>query len=118
MFEKLRMEQPEAMSKIIPVEGDISLPNLGVSGLDLELLLDNVSLVFNSAATIKFSEDLRTAVQLNVKGPQQLLYMIYLSSHETSRCIFSSNINIFNASISTHFHSTNAGFDSRINCLQ
>ena len=81
MLEKLRMEQPEAMSKIIPVEGDISLPNLGVSGLDLELLLDKVSLVFNSAATINFSEDLRTAVQLNVKGPQQLLHMCRRMKH-------------------------------------
>ncbi len=75
MFEKLVREQPEVMTKIIPVEGDISLPNLGLSGANLQLLLDNVSLVFNSAATIRFNEDLRTAVQLNVRGPQQLLHI-------------------------------------------
>jgi len=75
MFEKLSLERPEAMSKIIPVEGDVSLPNLGLSGTDLEMLLDKVSLVFNSAATIRFNEKLRTAVHLNVKGPHQLLHI-------------------------------------------
>jgi len=75
MFEKLRQEKPEIMSKIIPVEGDISLPNLGLSGTDLEMLFDNVSLVFNSAATVRFTEELRTAVQLNVKSTQQLLHI-------------------------------------------
>lgn len=75
MFEKLIRDQPEAMSKIRVVEGDMSLPNLSLSEADLKLLLDNVSLVFHSAATIRFNEELRKAVQLNVKGTQQLLYI-------------------------------------------
>ena len=81
MFETLIREQPEVMTKIIPVEGDISLPNLGLSVADLELLLNNVSLIFNSAATIRFNEDLRTAVQLNVRGPQQLLHICRQMKH-------------------------------------
>ena len=81
MFEKLSLEQPEVMSKIIPVEGDISLLNLGLSGADLELLFDKVSVVFNSAATVRFNEELRTAVQLNVKGPQQLLNICRQMKH-------------------------------------
>jgi len=81
MFENLIRERPEVMTKIIPVEGDISLPNLGLSVADLELLLNNVSLIFNSAATIRFNEDLRTAVQLNVRGPQQLLHICRQMKH-------------------------------------
>ena len=81
MFEKLILERPEAMSKIIPVEGDVTLPNLGLSGTDLEMLLEKVSVVFNSAATIRFNEKLRTAVQLNVKGPQQLLHICRQMKH-------------------------------------
>jgi len=81
MFEKLILERPEAISKIIPVEGDVSLPNLGLSGTDLEMLLEKVSVVFNSAATIRFNEKLRTAVQLNVKGPQQLLHICRQMKH-------------------------------------
>ncbi len=81
MFENLIRERPEVMTKIIPVEGDISLPNLGLSVADLELLSNNVSLIFNSAATIRFNEDLRTAVQLNVRGPQQLLHICRQMKH-------------------------------------
>lgn len=81
MFEKLILEQPEVTSKIISVEGDISLPNLGLSATDLQMLLDKVSLIFNMAATIRFNEKLRTAVQLNVKGPQQLLRICHQMKH-------------------------------------
>ncbi len=81
MFERVSLEQPEVMSKITPVEGDISLPNLGLSEADLELLFDKVSLVFNSAATLRFTEELRTAVQLNVKGVHHLLHICRQMKH-------------------------------------
>ncbi len=81
MFDKLRREQPEVMSKIIALNGDISLPNLGLSEANHELLLRNFSLVFNLAATIRFNEDLRTAVKLNVMGPQQLLRICHQMEH-------------------------------------
>ena len=117
MFEKLGLKRPEVMSKIIPVEGDISLPNLGISGADLNLLFDKVSLVFNSAATIRFNEELRTAVQLNVKGPQQLLHLcrqmkqleVYITFNVTD-----SGITV----IISFFYLRIIGSDSCINCLQ
>lgn len=61
------------MNKVIPVAGDVTMPSLGISPEDLKLLCDDVSVVFNSAATVRFDEDLRTAVELNVKGPQRLM---------------------------------------------
>lgn len=61
------------MDKVIPVAGDVTLPDFGISPEDLKLLCDSVSIVFNSAATVRFDEDLRTAVELNVKGPQRLM---------------------------------------------
>ena len=69
------------MIKIIPVEGDVSLPTLGISQRDLQVLVENVSLVFNSAATIRFNEDMRTAVQMNVKGLQELLHICRQMKH-------------------------------------
>lgn len=73
VFEALRTEHPEQMQKIVAVAGDVTLPGFGLSSSDLQLILDNVSIVFNSAATVKFDEELKTAVQLNVKGPRELL---------------------------------------------
>lgn len=61
------------MDKVIPVAGDVTLTDFGISPEDLKLLCDSVSIVFNSAATVRFDEDLRTAVELNVKGPQRLM---------------------------------------------
>ena len=61
------------MKKIVAVAGDVTFPGFGLSPEDLQLIHDNVSIVFNSAATDKFDEELKTAVQLNVKGPRELL---------------------------------------------
>ena len=61
------------MDKIVAVAGDITLPGFGLSPADLKTLCDNVSIVFNSAATVKFDEELKTAVKMNVKGPRQLM---------------------------------------------
>ena len=55
------------------VKGDVTLPELGLSSQDLQLIVDNVSVVFHSAATIKFNEDLKTAIEINVNGSRQLL---------------------------------------------
>ena len=73
VFENLRRDRPEVMDKVIPVAGDVTMPSLGISPQDLQVLCDEVSIVFNSAATVRFDEDLRTAVELNVKGPQRLM---------------------------------------------
>lgn len=55
------------------VEGDVTLPELGLSATDLKTICDRVSVVFNCAASVRFDEDLKTAVNMNVKGPQRLL---------------------------------------------
>lgn len=61
------------MEKIKAVTGDVTLPGFGLSATDMQLLLESVSIVFNSAATIKFDEELKAAIEMNVKGPMQLL---------------------------------------------
>ena len=53
--------------------GYVMLRLFGVSPSDLELLIENVSIVFNSAATVKFDEELQVAVEMNVNGPKRLL---------------------------------------------
>lgn len=56
-----------------PLEGDVTLPEFGLSPRDVQFLVDNVSVVFNLAATVRFDEPLKTAVALNVAGPRKLL---------------------------------------------
>lgn len=73
VFDIIRREQPESLKKLIAMEGDVTLPSFGLSPTDLQLLIDTVSVVFNSAATVRFDEDLKTAIEMNVKGPRRLL---------------------------------------------
>ncbi len=61
------------MEKLAVVTGDVTLPGFGLSPSDLRLLTENVSVVFNSAATVKFDEELKDAIEMNVKGPMKLL---------------------------------------------
>jgi fatty acyl-CoA reductase len=73
LFDKLRRVQPEFRNKVVAVAGDILEPELGISDSDLNMLLDDVSIVFHSAATVKFDEALKLSVQMNVVGVKKLL---------------------------------------------
>ena len=41
------------------IPGDITMPALGISNADIEILTQDVSIVFHSAATVKFDEPMR-----------------------------------------------------------
>ncbi|KAH6920856.1 hypothetical protein HPB50_028156 [Hyalomma asiaticum] len=73
MFERLKQEQPCALEKVTAVAGDLSQPGLGLSASDLATLVDNVSVVFHSGATVKFTEPIRNAFELNVLGTRRVL---------------------------------------------
>ncbi|XP_077519280.1 putative fatty acyl-CoA reductase CG5065 [Amblyomma americanum] len=73
VFERLKQEQPDAFEKVRAVSGDLTLPNLGLSASDTASLVEEVSVVFHSAATTKFNEPLKLAVQINVLGTRRVL---------------------------------------------
>lgn len=53
MFNKIKETNPDVLSKIKVVEGDVSQPNLGMSEIDREKLADKITIVFHSAATVR-----------------------------------------------------------------
>jgi len=59
LFDTLRSKNVQFQSKVVPVAGDILEPGLGLSDSDVERLSSEVSLVFHSAATVKFDEPLK-----------------------------------------------------------
>jgi fatty acyl-CoA reductase len=73
LFDSLRKNQPGFEKKVLPVVGDILEPALGISEEDLATLCDKVSVVFHSAATVKFDEELKLSVQMNVVGTKKML---------------------------------------------
>ncbi|CAL1284227.1 unnamed protein product, partial [Larinioides sclopetarius] len=58
IFEKLKEETPEFLEKVHLIAGDISLPNLGMNEDDVQLLIQEVSIVFHCAAVISFMKPL------------------------------------------------------------
>uniref|UniRef100_A0A6G1SDH4 Fatty acyl-CoA reductase n=1 Tax=Aceria tosichella TaxID=561515 RepID=A0A6G1SDH4_9ACAR len=61
------------LDKIIPIEGDITRPAFGLAEEDINLLSDEISLIFHSAATVKFAEPLNVAVNNNVVSVENLI---------------------------------------------
>jgi fatty acyl-CoA reductase len=73
VFDKLREMQPDFSRRITVCEGDVMRNNMGLSDLDMEVLVKNVTVVFHCAATIKFDDPLKISVKMNVGGVQSLL---------------------------------------------
>lgn len=51
----------------------MSLPELGLSPEDKAMLMQRVNIVFHSAATVRFDEPLKVAVNLNTKGTDRMI---------------------------------------------
>lgn len=73
VFSRLKENYPAVLEKIRFIEGELSAPNLGISNSDIELISETVSVIFHSAATVKFDQPLITAYDSNVRGAQSLL---------------------------------------------
>jgi alcohol-forming fatty acyl-CoA reductase len=73
LFEKLREAVPKFRHKIVTVAGDVSVAGLGLSLTDRQILVSNVNIMFHAAATIKFDESLKLAVDINVHGTKDVL---------------------------------------------
>ncbi|KAL1432936.1 hypothetical protein MTO96_001925 [Rhipicephalus appendiculatus] len=76
-FEHVHREHAEALEKLVAVDGDLTEPGLGLQPADYELLTREVSVVFHSAATIKFNETLRQAVEMNMEGTRKVLKLCH-----------------------------------------
>lgn len=77
LFNRLRAEREEQLGKIVPILGDITEPELGISQTDQQLLADTVSIVFHSAATVKFDEALKLSVTINILGTKRLVHLCH-----------------------------------------
>nr|XP_033325147.1 putative fatty acyl-CoA reductase CG5065 [Megalopta genalis]XP_033325149.1 putative fatty acyl-CoA reductase CG5065 [Megalopta genalis] len=73
VFDKLRKENPSAFDKIHAIKSDLTMPDLGLSPEDKEMLIQRVNIVFHGAATIRFDEPLKVAVALNMQGTDRII---------------------------------------------
>ncbi|XP_048269751.1 fatty acyl-CoA reductase 1-like [Bombus terrestris] len=73
IYDDIKAKYPSVVHKVYPVKGDVSLPDLGLSREDRNLLLEKVNIVFHAAATVRFNEPLHVAVNVNTKGTLRVI---------------------------------------------
>ncbi|XP_017871912.1 PREDICTED: putative fatty acyl-CoA reductase CG5065 [Drosophila arizonae] len=72
LFDRLRREQPQTISKVVPIAGDCMKLGLGISETDLAKLT-NVNVVYHSAASVRFDDPLAKAILLNTRATHELV---------------------------------------------
>ncbi|KAL5007705.1 hypothetical protein ScPMuIL_016511 [Solemya velum] len=73
LYERVKNECPNFKNKVMPIFGDIMKEDMGISQSDIQLLVDETTVVFHSAATVKFDEEMKLSIDMNVLGSQKLL---------------------------------------------
>ncbi|XP_076163787.1 putative fatty acyl-CoA reductase CG5065 isoform X2 [Ptiloglossa arizonensis] len=80
-FKAIKEKYPERLKKLILVPGDTTTKDLGLSTVDTERLLKEVSVVFHMAANVKFDLSLKEAVMINTLGTMNVLNLAKQMTH-------------------------------------
>ncbi|RZC36696.1 fatty acyl-CoA reductase -like, partial [Asbolus verrucosus] len=72
-MEPLKRKYPNFTNKVTLINGDCSLPDLGLSDEDKETLVAEVNCILHCAATVRFDEKLRNATHINVRAVIDLI---------------------------------------------
>ncbi|CAG9577625.1 unnamed protein product [Danaus chrysippus] len=73
LFDRLKQEKPHVMKKVVPIGGDLSQHELAIKPEDLEKLVEKVSVVFHSAATVRFNEKIEETMKINYTGTKKII---------------------------------------------
>lgn len=68
LFDRVHKQGFGSVRKIVPILGDLALPDLGISAEDREKLAENVSIVFHSASTASHNDAIRATMETNFLG--------------------------------------------------
>ena len=70
---RVRALDGSLLEKVVAVNGDIIEDNFGLDEESQEILKDEVHIIFHSAATVRFDEDLTKSVAMNVRAVSTLI---------------------------------------------
>lgn len=73
VFKHIRENQPHLLKKVEPIGGNITYLGLGISYDCMQLLKREVNVVLHSAATIRFDEPLKKALEINLCGTEAVI---------------------------------------------
>jgi alcohol-forming fatty acyl-CoA reductase len=72
LFGSIHKAMPHVLHKLVPISGDIMELKLGMSKRDIERT-KNVSIIFHSAASVRFDDSLKYAVLMNTRGTREVM---------------------------------------------
>lgn len=74
MFNRFKEENKSHLfDKLIAVAGDVGEENLGLSSADRLTLVEDIQIVFHSAATLDFEADLKSTTTINLLGTRRVV---------------------------------------------
>lgn len=72
LFKPLLHHCPNVLEKLVPISGDVTALELGISVGDVFRMKD-VSIIFHSAASVRFDDTLKYAVFMNTRGTREIM---------------------------------------------
>nr|XP_033335427.1 fatty acyl-CoA reductase wat-like isoform X1 [Megalopta genalis] len=72
VYDRLKHERPDFIDKIVMIESDIAEEDFNVVE-EVNDMLKNTNVVFHAAATVRFDEELRLVMNINVRITKRLL---------------------------------------------
>lgn len=73
LFKRIMDGKPEMMSKICPVWGEITKPNLGLTNEHYRHVIENTQIVFHLAASLKLEATLKPNIEANLVATKFVL---------------------------------------------
>jgi len=68
-------------SKVFAIPGEITQLGFALSQQDRQHLMDNVTVVFHAAASVKFDDELREAVRTNLRSAREVVKLAKEMKH-------------------------------------
>lgn len=81
VFDRLRKSDADLLGKVVAINGDITEDNLGLDEESWKVLAENVNIVFHSAATVRFDEDLTKSVAMNIRAVSTVISLARQMAH-------------------------------------
>jgi len=76
LFDTIKEQKPGLIEeKLIPILGDMTELRLGISEEDYNFLVNNVTVVFHVAASVRFDEPIQDATIMNVRGTREVVQL-------------------------------------------
>ncbi|XP_025993527.1 uncharacterized protein LOC105201568 isoform X2 [Solenopsis invicta] len=72
VFDKLRETRPSSFEKIIPISGNTTEKVLGLSAADKQMLIERVTIIIHSSASVKFNDTLKYAIFTNTRATRDI----------------------------------------------